>query len=126
MQAAFAAELSRRDALLQQMQTQMAALASAQTTAPTPPPPPPPPQTVTIMPGVVDLRLLGKPEHLDGGSHCRDWSMVFRSYAGAVSGRLGQLMTAAEQSTTPVLTTVLPQPRPRERARGVEESGELP
>jgi hypothetical protein len=96
--------------LLQQMQTQLTALTAQQTATQNAAqqaaqaPQPPQPQTMQVMPGVVDLRLLGKPDHFDGSAHWRDWSVAFRSYASAVNGRLGQLMTTAERSTTPVLT----------------------
>ena len=104
----FNQELNRRDTLLSQMQAQMAAMAAAQVTNGTTPTPPLP-QPVHMMQGVVDLRLLGKPGHFDG-QHWRDWSVVFRSYASAVSQRLGQLMLVAEQSDIAVLTAAMVQP----------------
>ena len=61
----FNQELNRRDTMLSQIQEQMAALAAAQVPNGTTPPPPRP-QPVHMMQGVVDLRLLGKPDHFDG------------------------------------------------------------
>ena len=112
-QQAFTAELDRRDTVLRQMQTQMASLTTQQATsaaAAASQPQPPQPQALHMMPGVVDLRLLGKPDHFDGSAHWRDWSVVFRSYASAVNGRLGQLMLAAERSATPMLTAAMTSP----------------
>ena len=119
-QQAFNAELNRRDNLLMQMQAQLTALADQQTASQhaaqhaaqqaAQASQRPQPQAVHVMHGVVDSRLLGKPDHFDGSAHWRDWSVVFRSYASAVNSRLGQLIAAAEQSTTPVLTAAMASP----------------
>ena len=47
---------------------------------------------------LVDTRLLGKPESFDRGIGCKNWSVVFRSYACACSALLGLLLECTERS----------------------------
>ena len=57
----------------------------------------------------VDTRLLGKPSDFSGDQHAwRDWSAVFKGYAGAAIPRLQGLMKAATDAEDPcVNATVL-------------------
>merc|ERR1711963_927165 len=51
-----------------------------------------------VGPGLgVDTRALGRPSMFDGQDvKWRDWSVVFKSYAGLVNERLATLMAPAE------------------------------
>ena len=50
----------------------------------------------------VDTRLLGKPGDLSGAQDAwRDWSTVFKAYAGAALPRLQKLMEDAAKATEP-------------------------
>ena len=57
--------------------------------------------------GMIDTRLIGRPDSFDGGNTWRDWSTAFRSYASAVSSRFGDILTHAEAQTTPLLNATL-------------------
>ena len=74
-------ELGQRDAQLQDLQNRLDAQ---------------PPTPTMRYQNLVDTRLIGKPDHFDGGNSWRDWSTIFRSYTAAVSPRLGELMALAE------------------------------
>ena len=51
---------------------------------------------------VCDTRLLGKPSDFSGAQDaCRDWSTVFKGYAGAAIPRLQKLMDDAAKATEP-------------------------
>ena len=56
--------------------------------------------------GIVDTRVLGKPDHFSG-QNWRDWSTVFRAYTAATDPRLGQAMASAEVMDTPCLNVSL-------------------
>ena len=56
---------------------------------------------------LVDTRLLGTPESLDGGTDWKDWSVVFRSYACACSAPLGLLLERTDGSAGPMLNATL-------------------
>ena len=56
----------------------------------------------------VDTRLLGKPSDFSGEQLAwRDWSAVFKGYAGAAVPRLTSLMKSAAQSMAPVPNVTL-------------------
>ena len=57
--------------------------------------------------GMIDTRLIDRPDKFDGGSSWRDWSTVFRSYASAVSIRLGDVLLHCETQSIPVLNATL-------------------
>ena len=51
----------------------------------------------------MDTRLLGKPGDFSGAQDAwRDWSAVFRGYAGAAVPRLQELMVEAANAGTPI------------------------
>ena len=56
----------------------------------------------------IDTRIIGKPDTFDGQKGWKDWSIVLKSYAGAINPNLQSLMERAAQSTTPVLNASLP------------------
>ena len=61
------------------------------------------PQRATSPTVGVDTRLLGKPGVFSGAQEAwRDWSAVFRGYAGAAVPRLQKLMGEAAKATSPV------------------------
>ena len=52
--------------------------------------------------GVVDTRVIGKPDQFDGGPmKYMDWSFKLRSYLVAVDQRYQQELTTTETSSTP-------------------------
>ena len=58
--------------------------------------------------GVVDTRLIGKPDQFDGDPmKYADWSFKVRSYLGAVDQRYQQELTTTEASSTPRLNATL-------------------
>ena len=71
-QANFENELARRDTLLQQLHGQLRVLGAAAAQSPQTAPP----QPMQVLPGVVDLRLLGKPDHFE---------LVYVDWAAAVA-----------------------------------------
>ena len=51
----------------------------------------------------VDTRLLGKPSDFTGAQDAwRDWSTMFKEYAGAAGPRLQKLMDTAGKATEPI------------------------
>ena len=54
--------------------------------------------------GVVDTRVIGKPDQFDGDS---DWSFELRSYLGAVDQRCQEELTTTETSSTPRLNATV-------------------
>ena len=60
------------------------------------------------MAGIIDTRVLGKPEKWDGDrKEWRHWSSDVRSWVGAVSGPLAEAMTAVQSRPTPVTPDLL-------------------
>ena len=59
---------------------------------------------------IVDTRVLGRPDYIDGtpGSW-RDWSTTFRAYSAACEPRLEQLMRDVETKSVPQLAALLPE-----------------
>ena len=54
--------------------------------------------------GVVDTRVIGKPDQFDGGPmKYADWSFKPRSYFGAVDQRYQEELAKTEASSTPRL-----------------------
>ena len=49
----------------------------------------------------MDTRLLGKPSDFSGADAWRDWSTVFKGYAGAAIPRLQKLVDSAAKATEP-------------------------
>ena len=76
-------ELNQRDARIQDLQNRLDAQ--------------PPPTAPMGSQGLVDTRLIGKPDHFDGGNSWRDWSTIFRSYTAAVSPRLCERWAVCER-----------------------------
>ena len=104
--AAFQAELANRDQQLNVMQAQFtnqlnAANQAAQRANASA-------ASAVVPGGTIDTRLIGRPDNFDGGNTWRDWSTVFRSYASAVSPRLGDLLAHSEAQANPVLNAALP------------------
>ena len=61
-----------------------------------------------VQPGVVDTRVIGKPDQFDGDPlKYADWSFKLRSYLGAVDQRYQQALTTTEATTTPRLNATL-------------------
>ena len=62
----------------------------------------------TARAGVVDTRVIGKPDQFDGDPmKYADWSFKLRSYLGAVDQRYQQELTTTETSSTPRLNANL-------------------
>ena len=62
----------------------------------------------------VDRRLLGKPSDFSGAQDAwRDWSTVFKRYAGAAIPRLQKLMDDAAKAAAPI-------PKTRSRKKTIE------
>ena len=104
--AAFQAEMAARDQQLVQMQNQFqqqlpAASQAVQRASASA-------AAAAVPGGMIDTRLIGRPDNFDGGNTWRDWSTVFRSYASAVSIRLGDMLLHCETQSTPVLNATLP------------------
>ena len=58
--------------------------------------------------GVVDTRVIGKPDQFDGDPmKYADWSLKLRSYFGAVDQRYQEELTTTETSSTPRLDATL-------------------
>ena len=58
--------------------------------------------------GLVDTRILGKPDQFAGdGMKYPDWSFKLKSYMGAVDVRYQALMLSCENSTVPVLNAIM-------------------
>ena len=70
--------------------------------------------------GVVDTRVIGKPDQFDGGpmKHA-DWSFKLRSYLGAVDQRYQQELTTTETSDTEA------QRNPRQRRKRTQHTDVL-
>eukprot|EP00971_Amphidinium_carterae_P087465 1730551-Amphidinium_carterae.1 len=59
-----------------------------------------------VRPGIIDTRTLSRPETFTGDhTKWRDWRAVMKAYTGAISPRMGELMTQVE--TTNVLNEAM-------------------
>ena len=97
----YAQRLIAAEAQMQEMQTQMGQQQQRPQAAAAP-------ENVLPAFSAVDTRLLGKPDSFDGSqAKWRDWPIVFRSYAGALSSVLAREMPIAEKSTASCVNAVL-------------------
>ena len=55
----------------------------------------------------IDTRIIGKPDTFDGHKGWKDWSIVLKSYAGAINPNLQLLMEQAAQAASPMLNATL-------------------
>ena len=68
----------------------------------------PPTTTSTVTAGLVDTRILGRPESFSGETtKYPDWSFKLKSYMGAVDQRYQILMNQAESSSVAVLNVAM-------------------